>query len=288
MAGRELYETELWRKRYPRILDILAMTNKVDAHNAYWYKCTNNVMCATQGLRVGNKEKVLPTHFMKDNLELEGDPGFIDYEGFNWELRPDAPARKVLPGGTRFAEMGLYDSPWRFSPAVKHGEGMSRPRPIRTEFDQGEVTISVMKANRGHWHNLSTATPEWRDFEYVETLKEDCEIRIALVGGQGYKTMYDDVCVEGHPEFDGSFENGAKGWTWSKQEKPSTKGEKGTPHGIVETDEAASGRFVAMANNRNFVTSGPIKMKKGETLRIKLKAKEYIPDFIRPYWKGGR
>ncbi len=286
LAGRELYETELWRKHYPRILDILAVTNKVDAHNAYWYKCTNNVMCATQGLRVGNKEKVLPTHFMKDNLELEGDPGFIDYEGFNWELKPDAPARKVLPGGTRFAEMGLYDSPWRFSPAVKHGEGMSRPRPIRTEFDQGEVTISLVKADGGHWHYLSTATPEWRDFEYVETMKEDCEFKIVLVGGQGYKTMYDDVYVEGHPEFDGSFENGAKGWRWSKQEKPSTKGEKGTPHGIVESDEAASGRFVAMANNKNHVASAPIKMKKGETLRIRLKAKEYIPDFIRPYWQG--
>ena len=140
---------------------------------------------------------------------------------------------------------------------------MSRPRPIRTEFDQGEVTISVVKANRGHWHNLSTATPEWRDFEYVETMKEDCEIQVALIGGQGYKTMYDDVCIEGHPEFDGSFENGAKGWTWSKQEKPSSKGEKGTPHGIVETDEAASGRFVAMANNKNHVASAPIKMKKG-------------------------
>ena len=70
--------------------------------------------------------------------------------------------------------------------------------------------------------------------------------------------------------------------------EPSTKGEKGTPHGIVESDEAASGRFVAMANNKNHVASAPIKMKKGETLRIRLKAKEYIPDFIRPYWKGGR
>ena len=98
--------------------------------------------------------------------------------------------------------------------------------------------------------------------------------------------MYDDVRIEGHPEFDGSFENGAKGWSWKKQEMPSTKGEKGTPHGIVESDEAASGRFVAMANNRNAVTSGLLKMKKGEKLRISLKAKQYIPDFIRPYWKS--
>ena len=286
LEGRSLYETELWRRRYPRLMDLLAITNKVDAHNAYWYICTNNVMCATGGLTVGNREKVLPTHFMKDNLELAGDPGFVDYEGFNWELRPDAPARKALPGGTRFAEMGLYDSPWRFSPAVKHGEGMSRPRPIRTEFDQGEVTIFVVKPDGGHWHNLSTATPEWRDFEYVETIDEDCVIKVVLAGGQGYKTMYDDICVEGHPELDGTFEDGAKGWTWERQERPSTKGEKGTPHGVVESDEAAGGRFVAMANDKNHVTSVPIKMKKGETLRIRMKAKQYIPDFIRRCWRN--
>jgi len=287
LAKREMFESELWRTRHPRVLELLAMTNKVDAHNAYWYKCTNNVMCATMGLRVGNAEKVLPTHFMKDNIELSGDPGFVDYEGFNWELRADAPARRVLPSGTRFAEMGLYDSPWRFSPAVKHGEGMSRPRPFRTEFDQGEVTISVIRKNRGRWHNLTTATPEWREFEWVESVEEDDEYKIGLVGGQGYKTMYDDVRVEGHPEINGTFENAGAGWTWDKAEKPSTKGEKGTPHGIVESAEAAVGKYVAMANNKNGVVSRPFKMKKGETLRVKFKAKEYIPEFVRPYWQGG-
>jgi len=288
LAKREMFESELWRTRHPRVLDLLAMTNKVDAHNAYWYKCTNNVMCATTGLRVGNAEKVLPTHFMKDNIELPGDPGFVDYEGFNWELRADAPARRVLPSGTRFAEMGLYDSPWRFSPAVKHGEGMSRPRPFRTEFDQGEVVISIIKNNKGHWHNLTTATPEWREFGWEETVEADAEYKVALMGGQGYKTMYDDVRVEGHPEINGTFDNAGAGWTWSKEEKPSTKGEKGTPHGVVESDEALVGKYVAMANNKNIVTSIPFKVKKGEKLRVTFKAKEYIPEFIRPYWQGGK
>lgn len=41
-----------------------------------------------------------------------------------------------------------------------------------------------------------------------------------------------------------------------------------------------------MANDRNHVTSSSIKMKKGETLHIRLKAKQYVPDFIRPYWKN--
>ena len=42
-----------------------------------------------------------------------------------------------------------------------------------------------------------------------------------------------------------------------------------------------------MANNRNHVSlSRPLNLKKGDTLRIKLKAKQYIPDFIRPYWNN--
>ena len=282
LAGQDLYRTDLWRTRYPRLLDILAITNKVDAHNAYWYLCTNNVMCATMGLTVGNKDKVLPTHFIKDNIELAGDPGFIDYEGFNWELRPDAPARKVLPHGTRFAEMGLYDSPWRFSPAVKHGKEMSRPRPIRTEFDQGVVTISIMPPKGGaKWVQLSTATPKWNEYTYEFVAEMDGNYKLGLVGGAGYKTMYDDVCIEGHPEVDGSFEDGGKGWWWQKEEKPTSMGEKGTPHGVQKSDEAASGCYVAMANSANYLVSPPFKVKKGDTIRITLKAKQYIPDFIR-------
>ncbi|MCQ2389875.1 MAG: right-handed parallel beta-helix repeat-containing protein [Kiritimatiellae bacterium] len=286
LAGEKLYRSELWRTRYPRLLDLLAFEDKVEAHNAYWYKCTNNVMCATTGLRVGNAEKVLPTHFMTNNVELTGDPGFIDYEGFNWELKPDAPARKVLPQGTRFGEMGLYDSPWRFSPAVKHGANMSRPRPIRTEFDQGTVVVSFNVPGRqgSRWMSVNTATPQWR--EYVVELKAEADgpYRLNLIGGCGYKTAYDDVRIEGHPEFRGDFEEGAKGWTWNKQERPSSKGEQGTPHGIVEMADAASGSHVALANDRNVVTSPPFTMKKGEMIRVTLKAREYIPEFILPYW----
>lgn len=282
LAGQELYRTELWRSRYPRLLDILAITNKVDAHNAYWYLCTNNVMCATTGLTVGNREKVMPTHLLKDNLEFPGDPGFIDYEGFDWELKPDAPARKALPCGTRFAKMGLYDSPWRFSPAVRHGDGMSHPRPIRTEFDQGEVIISIMPPKGGsRWERLSTATPKWREYTFETVAQMDGDYKLGLVGGMGYKTMYDDVRIEGHPEVDGTFEDGGKGWWWQKDEKPSAIGEFGTPHGVQRSDEAASGCHVAMANNANHLISPPFRVKKGDRIRITLKARQYIPDFIR-------
>ncbi len=96
--------------------------------------------------------------------------------------------------------------------------------------------------------------------------------------------MYDDIRIEGHPEIDGTFEDGGASWTWNKKEQPSSRGEKGTPHGVVESEDAASGRYVAMANNKNAVVSRPIKLKKGDRLRVSLKARQYVPDFIRKYW----
>ena len=288
LAGEKLYRTELWRTRHPRLLDLLAMPDKTEAHNAYWYTCTGNVtVCAATHLRVGNEEKVRPTHVIAGNLDLKDDPGFVDYAGFNWELRPDAPARRALPRGTRFGEMGLYDSPWRYSPAVKHGANMSRPRPIRTEYDQGCVTVSFNVPGKAgtRWMQINTATPEWREYVVEIDATADGDYRLNLIGGSGYKTAYDDVRIEGVKDFNGGFEEGGRGWFWNKQEKPSSKGECGTPHGVVACDDAAEGRYIALANDRNVVTSAPFRMKKGDKIRVTLKAREYVPDFIREYWR---
>ena len=61
---------------------------------------------------------------------LECRQGFVDFMGMNWELKPDSPARKTLGGGTRFGEMGLYDSAKRITPPVKWGPDVTRPRPF--------------------------------------------------------------------------------------------------------------------------------------------------------------
>ena len=286
LAGKELYETDLWRKKYPRILDILKVPNPIDAHNAYWYVVTNNVMCSAGGMVVRNREKVISSHRISGNVEMEGDPGFVDYEGFNWELKPNSPIRKTLGGGTRFGEMGLYDSPDRFSPAVKHGAGLSRPRPIRIEYNQGDVTVAFAAPGAPHWdwRNIGQATPEWREYTAEYKPAADGRVDLVLSGGNGFQTAYDDVRVTGAKLLNGGFEAGDKGWRWDKQGRPSPDGNKEGPWGVVRWENAVEGKKVCLAHNGLRVTQ-TLEVKKGVPLKVTFKACEWIPDYLKPYLK---
>ncbi len=286
LKGRELYETELWRTRYPRILDILAITNKVDAHNAYWYVVTNNVMCGTGGLVVSNKEKVMSTHVISGNVEMAGDPGFVDYEGFDWELKPDSPMRKVLGGGTRFHEMGLYASPWRFSPPVRHGEGMSRPRPIRIEHIMGEVKAIFTPHWGGgsKWRNLGEATLEWAEYSGTWTPDRDGKLELVLTGGNGYQTMVDDVRVTGARLVDGSFENVPSAWKELTVKDWVKNGNTEGPWGVIDSPLATGGRKVALVDLAHRLTQ-TLDVKKGVPVTVTIKARQWVPDSIKSFVK---
>ena len=125
---RELYGMAFWRERYPKMLAPLAFADPALGHSSHYCRIVNNV-CAgpAKGLLIIDEKVTEGTTVVEGNLEFAGDPGFVDYAGMNWELREDSPARRTLGGGTRFAEMGLYESVERASPAVKFGEGVSRP-----------------------------------------------------------------------------------------------------------------------------------------------------------------
>ena len=283
LAGRKLYETELWRTRYPRILDLLKIADPVEAHNAYWYVVTNNVMCGTGGLVVRNKEQVMRTHLIAGNVEMDGDPGFVDYEGFDWELRLDSPTRKTLGGGTRFGEMGLYDSPDRFSPAVKHGEGMSRPRPIRIEHNQGEVRVAFAPHDaRWQWRNIGPATPEWREYAVEYVPQTDGRMDFVLVGGGGNQTAYDDVRVTGARIVNGGFESSDAGWRWKREGQASSDGCAEGPWGIVRWSNAAEGERVALAND-NLRIAQTLDVRKGVPVKVMFKACTWIPEYLKPY-----
>ena len=76
-----------------------------------------------------------------------GDPGFVDFMGMNWELKPESPARRTLGGGTRFGEMGLYASAKRITPPVKWGPGVTRPQPFNPNV--GKRTWAVWRKTDG-------------------------------------------------------------------------------------------------------------------------------------------
>ena len=128
-----LYKSALWASRYPKMLRPLDFAD-VDlprAHDALWCVVTNNVAYASGPISYTCHKETGPYTTFSDNSIYEPgkDPGFVDYFGFDWNLRPDS---ELLPriGQTRFGEMGLYSSSERLSPAVRHGEGMLRPRGV--------------------------------------------------------------------------------------------------------------------------------------------------------------
>ena len=76
----------------------------------------NNVLVASGALDEG-----------ANNVAFAGDPGFTNYRGGDWTLKADSPARQVLGGDTRFADVGLRPVGIRFSPFRRFGKGATPP-----------------------------------------------------------------------------------------------------------------------------------------------------------------
>lgn len=123
-----LYGMSFWKDRYPNQLRPLDFTNTVLGHSSHYCRIANNVLAGSAPVHLVDPEVTEGTTVVKDNVSFVGDPGFVDFENFDWELREDSPARKTLGGGTRFGEMGLFASAKRISPAVKWGPNVTRPK----------------------------------------------------------------------------------------------------------------------------------------------------------------
>ena len=130
IAKRALYQMSMWTNRYPKMLLPLSYENVAWAHSSHFCRIVDNVIAGCPPIVVRDAEVTRETTDVSGNMTLDGDPGFVDHVGMDWELRPDSPARRLLPNGTRFSEMGLYASPVRCSPAMKFGPNVSRPTPF--------------------------------------------------------------------------------------------------------------------------------------------------------------
>ena len=84
---------------------------------------------ACSAIAVVDEEQTREHTVVRGNLSFPGDPGFVDFDGMDWNLKPGSPAYRAL-GDMRFREMGLYASPLRVSPPVKFGEGVTPPLPF--------------------------------------------------------------------------------------------------------------------------------------------------------------
>ena len=299
--NRALFEGPLWKSRYPNMMRVFDFPDAQHAHDAHFNRITNNV-CVTSGpVSKGNWKHVSDTCVVTNNLEIGQDPGFEDYARFGWDLKP-GPARDMV-GALRFAEIGLYDSPRRVSPAVKFAADVTPPRPLRFEYGLAVVRVDlpftgtalpdgvtqiaepIHRCDIPDWGrgkrivaSFGQASDTWREYAFAFTPTLDATLVVETMGARGEKTLYDDFRVEGAELKNGGFES-SEGWGVPRPNKndyraPMCNLEK--PWGIITAAEAgvpaAEGEKMACGSDMlNFTQR--IRVKKGVPVKISFKAR---------------
>ena len=148
LAKNKPYRSELWRKRYPNLPPLLDMieTDPVGAHDSHFCIMRNNVNVSGVPVSVRNEKKVMRTCTIENNVDLDSDPGFVDYAHFDLRLRPDSPIFRKLPDfkPLEFEKMGLYDDPRRASPAVKFGADITPMAPIMSPEEREKAEWPIL------------------------------------------------------------------------------------------------------------------------------------------------
>lgn len=137
LGNLELFQSDLWRTRYPTLLAPLDQ-DPILAHSAHGNTLRDNVAVGSGPLEVADRKTIEGTCVIADNVDFDTDPGFVDYAHFDLRLRPDAPLFEKLPGfkAPEFAKMGLYDDPLRASPAIKFGPDITPMPPIMSPTER--------------------------------------------------------------------------------------------------------------------------------------------------------
>ena len=310
----DLYKTDLWRQRYPKMLLPIDFPDGElpRAHDALWCVVTNNLAYASGPIEYMYKKETGPYTTFSDNtnFKMGEDPGFVNYSGFDWNLGIDSPILERI-GSTRFSEMGLYESPERFSPPVRHGDNMRMPRPLEGEYamSMAAIDIDVDKANfkggkcfaesmscfrstRGGQRLESRAEvsdkDKWKTYTCSFVPAYDCEARLMLHGGSACeKTLYDDLTVEGAEVVDGGFERadawqvlrwGSDPYAMSVVSRPVGCVGELPANGVQGVYKPAKGKGMAVASNAMRVWQN-IKVKKGVPVKISVKHRAYLKYF---------
>ena len=301
------FTNALWRARYPTMLKVLDIPDVAEAIKSRWNVMDGNVLLASGELGFRHPEINTVTNTV--NFGFRKDPGFVDYDGFDWRAKPGSELAKAFPDN-RFDRMGLYASEWRVSPPVKHGEGMTRPRPLIGEWGWGTPLVELTRTDvpprnfrpyltdftnchpqaEHVWHEPQSAKTDWTEQTFGFTPLEDATIRVNMGGHWGgEKVLVDDVRVTGAELKDGGFERGyvEKGgvWTHSTRLKDPPWSNQFEPYGILESVpqngvegaiRPAEGRKMACVCAEQRVWQ-QITVKKGVPVRFAYKFLSYLP-----------
>ena len=296
--NRAMYEKPPWVARYPKMLDALDFDGGF-AHSALWVSIVDNFLYGCGQIYCHHWDVTGPYTTMRGNEATTGDPGFTDYFGMDWTLKPDSPLRAKIGGDTRFAQMGLFDSKLRFSKAVKFDADVSRPtkligggNPSRTRIDitcdvplpsgvenfaGEERNCKVVTWGKGRRivADFGVAGADFKEHSFSFMPVIDGKMTVWLMGASGEMTAYDDFRVEGIELKNPDFSKGAKSWGKTKDgsSDPLFVGGIVRPYGVIDF----AGNFAGVANADYRTFQNEIKFKKGERVTISFKAREVEP-----------
>ena len=299
---RDLYESGLWRDLQPDVARMLAIEDRSQMQHAHFTIVRDNLYVASGAPENQNLPALAATSVFTNNLSVKEDPGFVDWAGLDWRLKPDSLAYRQL-GPNRFEEAGLFADGCRASPPCKFGAGFAVPREIKasgkTMWDPPEARIDVVF--EGDWSvDRPCATglvgcklPDWaagkrlvtgwgtvkhdgRWSEYAFSFvpNADGAVHLTLMGANGEKTYYDDVRVTGAASaVDGDFE-GDGVWKPSRVEVLDVRNDVSDPIGVSAAPAGLSGKpgnRVGIANHARMLTQS-VKVRKGERVTVTFKA----------------
>ena len=299
---KDLLEGELWRGRYPNLLRVYDFADGVAAHNAHFNVVTNNVAAGCGPFSKDNWKSVGETCTFDGNLILAGDPGFVDYANFDWELKADSPAAKLV-GRLDYAKTGLYASDERASPPVRFAADVTPPPEIRRRLEPASVRIDFQLegalpagvdgcAEEMHgcclpeWGGRRrvvasfglASLQDWQEYSCTFTPRFDCRMTLVTMGTRGYDTLYDDIRLTGAELKDGGFETG-EGWRLpvaNPDDYRAPNCDLDPPFGLVGADAVgcapAEGVQMGCGNDMlNFST--PLQLKAGVPVTVRFKAR---------------
>ena len=298
VRNRAMYEKPPWVARYPKMLDALDLDGKF-AHSALWVSIVDNFLFGCGQIYCHHWDITGPYTTIGGNEAAMGDPGFTDYFGMDWTLRPDSSLRRKIGGDTRFAQMGLFDSPLRFSKAVKFDADVSRPtkligggNPARTRIDitcdvnlpngvenfaGGATNCSVVTWGRGRRivADFGVSAGEFREHSFSFVPEIDGTLTVWLMGGSGEMTAYDNFRADGVEIKNPDFSEGAKSWGKTKDgsSDPLFVGGIVRPYGVIDFD----GNRAGVANDGFRTYQNGIKFVKGRRVTITFRAREVKP-----------
>lgn len=278
---RSLYETSPWRETFPEVAQMAAMTDPLKAQCTLFFRSHDNVFAACGPSRYQELDRIRGYYEIDGNVTVDGDPGFVDYKGFDWNLKPGSPAYEKL-GDNRFSQMGLFASPLRASAPVKFGEGVTPPGPMRRPLGVAIAKLDITCPGKTFTAEKPMATElekcslmgekfcparnrlctsggsltvadGWIERAFSFTPSVDGDYVLHLMGNYGSKTMWDEIRLTGGELVNGGFET-ADGWSDRLSAPPigeTNAGDVEQPYGIL----TAIGENCPFAGKRFAVTS---------------------------------